>query len=322
LDIPALPRLFSGVRSSTDRALGFEPRGCRFDSYRTHEKRRDAHGSLAQLVEQLPLKETVAGSIPARPTIGILKSPIGAIFVILGLIYMERQRLPAQEELDRPMPGIPETLDDFSPEELRHDADRMLDNLGLTLEDLRDKRVMDLGSGRGIISRVAKEAGIADVISVDDRKDRLSRHSTMPRVAGTAPELPFADKSIDLILCHATVPGMTSNTKEVLKIIEELERIVTDKGEIRIWPPRLISLNRNNQLYRDLYAAFPENLKNWSQAEEDKAIMTVSTSWLQQRGYNITLVEKPKDPDQDERPLKNAYWVLRKRIDSLQETKD
>ena len=46
-----------------DRALGFGPRGWGFESLRVYH-----FGSVAQLVEQLPLKQTVLGSSPSGPT--------------------------------------------------------------------------------------------------------------------------------------------------------------------------------------------------------------------------------------------------------------
>ncbi len=45
-----------------DRASGFGPEGRGFESLRAY------HGSVAQLAEQLPLKQLVVGSSPTGPT--------------------------------------------------------------------------------------------------------------------------------------------------------------------------------------------------------------------------------------------------------------
>ncbi len=50
-----------------DRALGFGPRGCGFDSCRPRHKILKP-ALIAQLVEQLPLKQTVLGSNPSGRT--------------------------------------------------------------------------------------------------------------------------------------------------------------------------------------------------------------------------------------------------------------
>ena len=57
-----------------DRALGFEPRGSGFKSCRARSFAEDTLASVAQLAEQLPLKETVPGSIPG-----------GGIFLLSGI---------------------------------------------------------------------------------------------------------------------------------------------------------------------------------------------------------------------------------------------
>src|SRR3989338_7038816 len=52
-----------------DRALGFEPRGSRFESCRARAFKFLVSGPLAQLVEQGTLNPKVDGSSPSRPTI-------------------------------------------------------------------------------------------------------------------------------------------------------------------------------------------------------------------------------------------------------------
>ena len=70
--------MFNAPVAQLDRALDFESIGRRFESYRARNLIHNVQienkliklqkGPLAQLAEQIPLKDKVTGSIPVRPT--------------------------------------------------------------------------------------------------------------------------------------------------------------------------------------------------------------------------------------------------------------
>jgi len=88
------------------------------------------------------------------------------------------------------------------------------------------QRVLDVGCGTGELTRViATESADAEVIGVDaDRRllDVASDH--IDCVAGDALGLPFADDSVDLVVCQA----LLINLPEPAAAIREFARVSTD----------------------------------------------------------------------------------------------
>jgi 2-polyprenyl-6-hydroxyphenyl methylase/3-demethylubiquinone-9 3-methyltransferase len=68
-----------------------------------------------------------------------------------------------------------------------------------TLETVADKRILDLGCGKGRIARRLAERG-ANVIGLDPSTGMLNRAGGIPRVQGASSRLPFGDGQFDAVI--------------------------------------------------------------------------------------------------------------------------
>lgn len=132
------------------------------------------------------------------------------------------------------------------------DFHTQLNELGLSIESLRDKSVLDIGSGGARLAEGAKDEEInTKIISLDpkyslpgnlNRKICGGKDTTMerikekqlPAVAGLAESLPFADESFDLIIANCSVPYYQQNNDLKAKSIFEMIRVQRPGGEARI----------------------------------------------------------------------------------------
>jgi|SRR3989344_396176 len=124
-------------------------------------------------------------------------------------------------------PGWVDRQDNFSEAELEEKALNMLKSIGLTVEDLRNKKIADIGSGPSLIERVARSHGIDSVVSLDKSVGMMShRPEVKNRVLGDVKALPFADESQDLLISiHATFPGV-KNEEMLDEILNENLRVL------------------------------------------------------------------------------------------------
>lgn len=120
-------------------------------------------------------------------------------------------------------------------------AEFILRGIDLDFEDLKNKRVLDLGAGSGRIGRAGKNSGINNIISLDLKKEYLPKtRPELKGVAGDANKLPFDDESFDLIISNGAPPSSTRSTpdqlEKILEIINEIRRVLTPAGEARVVP--------------------------------------------------------------------------------------
>ncbi len=91
-------------------------------------------------------------------------------------------------------------------------------NLGLNPHQLFGQEVLDVGAGRGVFIRFAKEQGAKEAIGIDN--GTLPDAEDMARIAETgtvivnadAASMPFPDNSFDLVVSHAAIPNIASDT--------------------------------------------------------------------------------------------------------------
>lgn len=81
-------------------------------------------------------------------------------------------------------------------------------------------RVLDVGAGTGELTAVLREESSGDVLALDADTDLLARTSP-PRVAGDATRLPFADDSVDLVVCQA----LLVNLPDPVEAVAEFARV-------------------------------------------------------------------------------------------------
>lgn len=104
------------------------------------------------------------------------------------------------------------------------------------------ERILDLGCGTGIVSRILRErlGGAANVIGLDTNPAMLAKARALAPETdfreGTAMALPFADAAFDLVLCQE----MLQFAPDGLVAAKEMRRVLAPGGRIFLstWRPR------------------------------------------------------------------------------------
>jgi len=123
---------------------------------------------------------------------------------------------------------------------------------GFKAEDLKDKRILDLGSGHDSFSRSVKSLFPqldTEIVSLDiENQTNIDRAK---HVNGTTYTLPFKDNSFDLVLAHLSIPLWLFDPKdknrdrsEYLKeaiekmqaVLREAARVLRPGGEAKFSP--------------------------------------------------------------------------------------
>ena len=83
-------------------------------------------------------------------------------------------------------------------------------------------RILDVGCGTGELTRVLREESDGDVIGLD-ADARLLESVPDPTVRGDATRLPFADDSVDLVVCQA----LLINLPDPIAAVREFARVAS-----------------------------------------------------------------------------------------------
>ena len=147
---------------------------------------------------------------------------------------------------------------------------------GLEVDDLRGKKILDIGSGHDNFGQEARKLGL-DVVSIDpdyhipEAKWRLRTHyggsgfhvsEGTTAFAAVAENLPFNKGCFDLIIAIRSLPEYSVTSKSPLRAIEEMHRVVKRNGQLRIFPFIIdpsIALNirgRKRQVYEQAFSRF------------------------------------------------------------------
>lgn len=137
-------------------------------------------------------------------------------------------------------------------------AELQLSDLGLAWEDLRDKKVLDVGAGGAEIARLADSHG-CKVFSLG--KDGFPKGLDRS-VKSRGESMPFASDAFDLVLSHAVfMPGLFRSLEIVKEVLEESVRVTRPGGEVRfnvdlspesaaeLWFPELESLGNEPEKF-------------------------------------------------------------------------
>ena len=118
---------------------------------------------------------------------------------------------------------------------------RILGDLGLTWDDLRGKKVLDMGAGLGELAEEGKKHGV-EIISLDkleggaEREGGATPPKDIPFVVADAVKMPFGGNKFDLIISHAAPPTLSESTEEIKDILNEAKRVLKEGGEFRFGP--------------------------------------------------------------------------------------
>ncbi len=203
-------------------------------------------------------------------------------------------------------------------ETVRKEAEKRLAWLGLSLEKIKGKPTLDVGASDRVIERAVRLEGSEDFISLDRTQDpRYREPYSEGTIVAKADSIPLPDKNRELILAWSGVPLHTKEKAEAVKILSEMERVISEKGEIRINPPRLAFIER------ELIARDPELEavlgKGFRRTIRDGAVLKKywdeasrrSTEFLLSEGFDVHLESLEGDERVDD--FHKNLWIIKKR---------
>lgn len=187
----------------------------------------------------------------------------------------------------------------------------VLTRLGLTWNQLKGKKILDVGAGLAEVEQAAKKRGI-EVVSVDQspgtyrEQGEVIPHDVLYLEADAA-KLPFEDNTFDLIISHAAPPIISGSKEEVKAVILEARRVLKPGGEFRFG---IGNLSANIFDDRELWTKEEEEML--SVDDRIKRIRSKSLEFLQSIDANIT--ESPSLPTYNVEitNLDDHYYVLKK----------
>jgi|GEM_PF-3766759 len=169
--------------------------------------------------------------------------------------------------------------------------------LGVRLDELKDQRVLNIGTGKsGIFEREAVKKG-AEVIALSPnfaysgftghemrKAYELPVHRKVLRllgmktkspclVAGVAEDLPLDDGSIDMVVALYSVPLYSTDT---VKTFQEISRVLADGGKAVLYP---ISETKKESIEKILSQLPVEDVLFESIAESDDSVYRGETAF-------------------------------------------
>ena len=177
------------------------------------------------------------------------------------------------------------------------DAEEYLLHFNLNPEDLKGKKILDLGSSTfENFADYANQQG-AEVFSVNPRlryKHYRTNLQTTERnhgkvIAARAQQIPFANESFDLVLSHWCIPNwMPKQNGEIIEeeaeiILQEICRVAKHGGKIIFYPirfnPDYFLYPKGYKGYRDIYDIIAKNnfgrkAANWLREQQNLSVST------------------------------------------------
>lgn len=150
-------------------------------------------------------------------------------------------------------------------EQLRQRFEYILGDLGLSHDDLRDKKILDIGAGERPVAAYCQLKGITGEVysaepHIDYERYTSSRElENWPEVKAQIDKktirdkrdaLSFADGTFDLVINHAAMPSFKNDLRNgdiermrvgINQLFNEAVRVLRSDGEARIFPAETIS---------------------------------------------------------------------------------
>lgn len=196
-------------------------------------------------------------------------------------------------------------------------AESILTMCDLHIKDMAGKRVLDLGIGPSPIAKIAQKEGIDSVISLDQNLEYLQDKELKQKVVGRALALPFKDKSLDLVIVSASSVIISGDINEIAQEIQEIKRVLKNKGEARFSPPILA------KIFTGFIDKEIESLEKSgipflaAQNEAEIKLMQLSTELIKKLEPKLVLMEskqaiKTIRENGEIKPYQQYYWLLKK----------
>ena len=101
------------------------------------------------------------------------------------------------------------------------------------LAHLKNKKILDFGSGLGLVSKFLAENN--EVIAIEPEKEMLFAYSnhTYEKILGSIEQVEkFESESFDIVLCHNVLEYIEENNRE--KYLSEFKRVLKRDGKLSI----------------------------------------------------------------------------------------
>ena len=191
-------------------------------------------------------------------------------------------------------------------------AEAILHDLGMTWEQLQDKKVLDIGAGLAEFAQEAKKHSI-NVVSLEKQPEIWEEGTPskdVPYIQGDAKTLPFQDNSFDVILSRAAPPTISHEKDQIIQVLKEVNRVLKIGGEFHFGPGNL-----NATVFTSEELFTPEETQSFSTEQRIKRIREKSIEFLQQINPNIE--ERATTNDSSSiRDFSDHYYILRKEENS------
>lgn len=151
----------------------------------------------------------------------------------------------------------------------------------LLTEDLREKALLDAGSGTGWFSREAIVRG-AKVVSLDVGENilaQVAKKCDSKRIVGSVLDIPFEDEHFDVVLSTEVI----EHSPDPKKAVQEMHRVLKKKGILvltvpnKVWHPAIAIANK---LKLRPYEGY-ENWVGWFELQR----------WLNEIGVSIVRIK-------------------------------
>ncbi|UEA32290.1 class I SAM-dependent methyltransferase [Granulicatella elegans] len=101
------------------------------------------------------------------------------------------------------------------------------------LAHLKNKKILDFGSGLGLVSKFLSENN--EVVAIEPEKEMLFAYSnhTYEKILGSLEQVEeFESESFDIVLCHNVLEYIEENNRE--KYLSEFKRVLKRDGKLSI----------------------------------------------------------------------------------------
>lgn len=202
--------------------------------------------------------------------LGVLDGREGLLFAYYSarytrVKYAKLRQLTVREQLE---PAIEKSFDRHAPK-LPGTIDRSDSRLQALLEaagDVRNKRVLDVGCGKGRFAEVFAERG-ADVTGIDPSEELLKKARTLKGrfVQGSSSALPFADGEFDVVYAVEVIehlPLLGDSLKEMARVLKAGGALVLiDRNRLSLNNKRFLVPNILMKRWHELrnHWIYPEN---------------------------------------------------------------
>jgi|TARA_B110000495_G_C23019507_1_gene604546 ubiquinone/menaquinone biosynthesis C-methylase UbiE len=144
------------------------------------------------------------------------------------------------------------------------------------LKNIKNKRILDIGGGIGVISSELDKSN--QIINLDLSKDDLTKckvnNNNVLLINGSMTELPFGENNFDVVICSHLLEVAKfldiknqSNSKKyptVEKVLTEIHRVLKNNSKLYLTTPNNAYYQTTKLTYHELISAIQQSFQKYS----------------------------------------------------------